>query len=195
MRRPTEKLPARLRMSNETCGCLMPSALPASACVIPRCLMMRYSWIVSSAFVSSCLGLGRPRSANTLPLLSVMLLIAIFGPILVMSVLPFSTVALRIGQPLPDKIEFLLRGGHALLHVAPCRHGIRRGPSRGDVVFDSGQCPLDQFDAFIAGKKLGRGTIFQNCQGRRQPTGRVLLVAERGNCVGDYRHQTSDYCW
>jgi hypothetical protein len=25
--------------------------------------------------------------------------------------------------------------------------------------------------------------------------GRVLLVAERGNCVGDYRHQTSDYCW
>src|ERR1017187_75797 len=115
MRRPTEKLPARLRMSNETCGCLMPSALPASACVIPRCLMMRYSWSVSSALVSSCLGLGRPRSANTLPLLSVILLGAVLGLVLVMLVLPFSTVALRIGQPPPDKIEFPLRGGQALL--------------------------------------------------------------------------------
>src|ERR1035437_687046 len=115
MRRPTEKLPARLRMSSETCGCLMPSALPASACVIPRCLMMRYSWIVSSAFVSSCLGLGRPRSANTLPLLSVTLLGTSFGLVLVMLILPFSAVALRIGQPLPDKIELPLRGGQALL--------------------------------------------------------------------------------
>src|SRR5450756_2114 len=118
MRRPTEKLPARLRMSSETCGCLMPSARPASACVIPRCLMMRYSWIVSSAFVSSCLGLGRPRSANTLPLLSVTLLGTSFGLVLVMLVLPFSAVALRIGQPLPDKIEFPLRGGHCLLYTS-----------------------------------------------------------------------------
>src|ERR1019366_1035717 len=93
MRSPTEKLPARLRMSKETCGCLMPSALPASACVIPRCLMMRYRWIVSSAFVNSCLGLGRPRSANTLPLLSVTFLGALFELVLVMSILPFSAVA------------------------------------------------------------------------------------------------------
>ena len=40
IKRPTEKLPARLRINAETWGCLMPRISPARACVSPRCLMI-----------------------------------------------------------------------------------------------------------------------------------------------------------
>jgi len=52
---------------------------------------------------------------------------------------------------------------------------------------------LDQGNSFVTGKQFSRGTISQNCQGRRQPMSRLLLVAEHANRVCDHGHKKSDY--
>src|SRR5216117_4104310 len=68
IRRSIENIPARLRISAETCGCLMPRIAPALAWVRPRSLMILYICSVRRAFSSSCSACGRSRSAKTLPL-------------------------------------------------------------------------------------------------------------------------------
>src|SRR6266545_1773522 len=66
---------------------------------------------VSRAFRSSRSGLGRPRSANTLPLLAS----ARIFFFLCMSVLPFCVMPLRLGETRPDKIDVMFRRGSAFL--------------------------------------------------------------------------------
>src|SRR6202043_3364858 len=102
--RPMEKLPARLRISAETCGCLMPRSWPACAWVSPRALTILWICSVSLAFRSSCSGFGSPRSAKTLPELS-----STRTLFLVMSVLPFPVVPFRFGEAPADQLDLLLR--------------------------------------------------------------------------------------
>ena len=77
--------------------------------------------------------------------------------------------------------------------IGHCRHGIRGAPSGWDVVFDSGQRLFYQHKSFIASQQFGRCPISQQCQRRRQPVCRLLLVAEHGNSMGDHGHEASDY--
>src|SRR5580700_11535236 len=65
---------------------------------------------VRLAFTNSCSGFGRPRSANTLPAPSVARGLAFFALI---SILPFSVIALCIRQSLPDEIKVAFRRGRA----------------------------------------------------------------------------------
>src|SRR6266850_5228903 len=66
---------------------------------------------VSRAFKSSRSGLGRPRSANTFPLLAS----AWIFFFLRMSVLPSCVMPLRLVETRPDQIDVLFRRGPASL--------------------------------------------------------------------------------
>ncbi|SPE36772.1 hypothetical protein SBA6_60079 [Candidatus Sulfopaludibacter sp. SbA6] len=69
----------------------------------------------------------------------------------------------------------------------------RDGGQRGwNVVLDPCERALDQFDPVIGAEQLGWGAVVQERQWRRQPVGRVLLVAEYCDGVGNHRDQTSD---
>src|SRR5580692_192108 len=102
--RPMEKFPARLRIRAETCGCLMPSSWPAWVWVSPRALTILWICSVSRAFRSSCSGLGRPRSAKTLPEPS-----STRTFFLRMSVLPFPVMPFRLGKAPADQLNLLFR--------------------------------------------------------------------------------------
>ncbi len=60
-------------------------------------------------------------------------------------------------------------------------------------MFNSGQGLLYQGKSFIAGEQFGRSSISQKWQRRGQPVGRFLLIAEDGDCMGNYGHEACDH--
>ena len=79
--------------------------------------------------------------------------------------------------------------------IAPGKHDRPGGPSGWDVVFNPGQRTLHQFDSFISGQQVCRGTVFQQGQRCGQPMCGLLLVAEYCYCMSDHWDQAGDYTW
>src|SRR5260370_19559812 len=88
-------------------------------------------WSVRRALSCSRSGLGKPRSAKTLPLPSLTRILLFFFT----SVLPFSVVVFCRGGPLFDEFDFFLSRGDAFSSTSSETHAARKqhrgsGPCR-----------------------------------------------------------------
>ena len=53
-------------------------------------------------------------------------------------------------------------------------------------MFDAGEGSLDAFEPLVGCEQVHWGPLFKQCLRRGKPVRGLLLIAENGDCVGEY---------